>query len=85
MALVLSGERSSAAAVSSSPIRVVAAWFARVRAKHAQRQALHNLLALDPHRLDDLGINRGDLFDAMAAGERPTRLLTERRKRNLRD
>lgn len=85
MALVLSGERSSAAAVSINPVRAVVAWFAKLRAKRAQRQALQNLLALDAHRLEDLGLNRGDLFDAMAAGERPTRLLTERRTRNLRD
>ena len=79
MALVLSGERPLAAATSSNPVRFVAAFFAKIRAERAQRLALHSLLELDPHRLDDLGINRGDLFDAMHVERRPTRLLAERR------
>jgi uncharacterized protein YjiS (DUF1127 family) len=80
MALVLSGERPGAAAVSNNPVRLVVAFFAKARAEIAQRQALQNLLDLDVHRLEDLGINRGDLFDAMAAAKRPTRLLAERRR-----
>jgi len=63
MALVLSGERPGAAAVSPNPVRIVLAWFAKARTEFAQRQALQNLLDFDAHRLDDLGINRGDLFD----------------------
>ena len=78
MALVLSGERPSAAA-ATTPIRAVLAWFAKAHAERAQRQALETLLNLDGYRLDDLGINRGDLFDAMHASQRPTRLLSERR------
>jgi len=78
MALVLSGERSSAAA-AFSPVRIVVAWFAKARAERVQRLALDQLLDLDPERLDDLGINRGDLFDAMHASHRKTRLLTDRR------
>jgi uncharacterized protein YjiS (DUF1127 family) len=80
MALVLSGERPDAAAVSNNPVRVVVAWFAKLRSEIAQRQALQNLLDLDRHRLEDLGISRSDLFDAMAAQQRPTRLLVERRR-----
>jgi uncharacterized protein YjiS (DUF1127 family) len=78
MALVLSGERPSAAAVSFNPIRFVVALFSRARGEHTQRLALKSLLELDTHRLDDLGINRGDLFDAMHQ-QRPTRLLAKRR------
>ena len=85
MALVLSGERPSAAAVSLNPVRMVAAWAAKTRVVWAQQQALQNLLDLDAHRLDDLGINRGDLFDAMHAHQRPTRLLAERRSLRLGD
>ena len=85
MALVLSGERPSAAAASLNPVRVVAAWAAKTRAAWAQRQALQDLLDLDAHRLDDLGINRGDLFDAMQAQQRPTQVLAERRSRRLGD
>ncbi|MDO8360716.1 MAG: hypothetical protein Q7T08_11845 [Devosia sp.] len=85
MALVLSGERPAAAANSINPFRLVVAWFAKARTAREQRLALGNLLELDSHRLDDLGINRGDLFDAMHAGRRPTRLLAERRSHRAAD
>lgn len=78
MALVLSGERPAAAAPSFNPARWVVAVFAKFRAERVQRVALKTLLELDPHRLDDLGINRRDLFDALDAA-RPTRLLAQRR------
>ena len=83
MALVLSGERPRAAAFSWNPVRLVAAWLAKARAARTQRVALDSLLDLDAYRLDDLGINRGDLFDALHTG-RPTRMLAERRSRRLR-
>jgi uncharacterized protein YjiS (DUF1127 family) len=79
MALVLSGERPSAAAASFNPIRLATAFFARAHAERGQRLALKSLLELDSHRLDDLGINRGDLFDAMRQPQQPTRLLAQRR------
>ena len=82
MALVLSGERPAAAAPSFNPARWVVAVFAKARAERVQRIALKTLLDLDQHRLDDLGINRRDLFDAMAA-QRPTRLLSQRRDRRI--
>ena len=85
MALVLSGERPLAAATSPNLVRFLAAFFAKARAERAQRIALQSLLELDPHRLDDLGINRGDLFDAMRAERQPTRLLAERRAGRLDD
>lgn len=82
MALLLSGERPSAAAVLLNPLRLLAAWMGKVRAANARRQALGDLLDLPPHRLEDLGINRTDLFDAMAVDPvRGTRLLNERRAR----
>ena len=79
MALVLSGERPSAAAASFNPLRALVRLFAIARAERAQRLALKSLLALDEARLDDLGINRGDLFDALHMAQRPTRLLAQRR------
>jgi uncharacterized protein YjiS (DUF1127 family) len=78
MALVLSGERPADAA-ASNPLRIIGTWFAKVQAARAQRRALVNLLALDNHRLADIGINRGDLFDAVHANHRPTLLLQQRR------
>ena len=79
MALVLSGERLGAAAASTSPLKAIVVWFAKFSAARSQRQALDSLLDLDGSRLDDLGISRGDLFDALRAEHRPTRLLAERR------
>ncbi len=83
MSLVLSGERPSAAA-SINPLRAILVWFTKVRAQRAQRLALETLLQLDNYRLDDLGINRGDLFDAMHASQRPTKLLADRASRRSR-
>ena len=83
MALVLSGERPRAAA-RFNPLTLVWTWLAKARAERAQRIALESLLQLDAHRLDDLGINRGDLFDAMHASHRSTRLLVERRESRAR-
>jgi uncharacterized protein YjiS (DUF1127 family) len=84
MSLVLSGERPSAAVTSANPFGFVLALFAKARAVRAQRVALDSLLELDHGRLDDLGINRGDLFDAMHASHRPTKLLSERRNSRAR-
>ncbi|MDB5585812.1 MAG: hypothetical protein JWP26_782 [Devosia sp.] len=78
MALVLSGERSSAAAVSNNPVRAVFAWFAKARAGQARRVALTNLLERDNHRLDDLGINRADLFEALRDDQRAKSLAARR-------
>lgn len=86
MALLLSGERPTTAAVTLNPFRLAVTFVGKLRAANARRQAFHNLLSLDGHRLDDLGINRTDLFEAMQA--RPAgraRILTERRARNAAD
>jgi uncharacterized protein YjiS (DUF1127 family) len=85
MALVLSGERPAAAASPLNPLRMVANWFAQLRAERYQRVALKSLLDLDPHRLRDLGIERSDLFDALHVERRPTKLLAERRSGRLGD
>ena len=66
MALLLSGERPSAAAVSLNPFRYAVAFVGKVRAATSRRRALNNLLSFNDSQLDDLGINRSDLFDAMA-------------------
>ncbi len=80
MALLLSGERPSAAAVTLNPFRYAVAFVGKVRAANARRQAFHNLLSLNDGRLDDLGIDRSDLFDAMAVEpSRSARVLSDRR------
>ena len=80
MALLLSGERPSAAAVSLNPFRYAVAFVGKVRAATSRRRALNNLLSFNDSQLDDLGINRTDLFDAMAAEpSRSARVLDDRR------
>ncbi|HWA19108.1 MAG TPA: DUF1127 domain-containing protein [Devosia sp.] len=86
MALLLSSERPATAAVTLNPFRMVATWFGKAQAARAQRAALNNLLSLDADRLDDLGINRGDLFTAMRAEPRRSgRVLNDARARSSSD
>jgi uncharacterized protein YjiS (DUF1127 family) len=81
MAYLLSGEQPRAAAVSVHPLRALARWFGKHRAARAQRMALSTLLEFDASRLDDLGINRQDLFDALHhPSERPEVTLARRRE-----
>ena len=80
MALLLSGERPSTAAATLNPFRYAVAFIGKIRAASVRRQALHDLMSLPAHRLDDLGINRTDLFDAMSANPlQGGRFLAERR------
>jgi hypothetical protein len=78
-------ERPDVAAASSNPARAFFAWIGNLRAKHARRVALSNLLDYDNAMLDDLGIERSDIIDALqfptqSAGAR----LHARRARNAR-
>ncbi len=66
MAYSLSGERPAVAAVTLNPLRAFGRWVAKARAARARRIALSTLLEFDPHRLDDLGLDRADLFDALS-------------------
>jgi uncharacterized protein YjiS (DUF1127 family) len=85
MALLLSSERPSTAAATLNPFRIAVTWLGKARAANARRQAFHNLLSLDGDRLDDLGINRGDLFDAMRAPAAGARVLSARRAQTSSD
>jgi uncharacterized protein YjiS (DUF1127 family) len=81
--MVLALDRGRAGARSYHLLETFAAWVAKMRAEHAQRQALAYLLELEAYRLDDLGINRADLFAAMQSGQRSTRVIAQRvRRRN---
>ena len=80
MAFLLASEQPAAAAVTISPVRALFRWVSKVRAARAQRVALTSLLEFDTTRLDDLGINRQDLFDAIHNPSRhPGATLSERR------
>ncbi len=65
MAYLLSSERPAVAAAQSNSIRTFLAWIAKVNAARARRRALVHLLEFDDAMLDDIGIRRSDLFDAM--------------------
>lgn len=78
MAYLLSSEQPAAAAVPVNPLRALFRWLGELRAERARRTALRSLLDLDNSRLDDLGIDRHDLFEALHdrskhAGERLSR------------
>jgi uncharacterized protein YjiS (DUF1127 family) len=65
MAFLLSSERPAVAAVTFNPVTGLFRWLAKARAERAQRLALANLLELDAALLDDLGIDRQDVIEAM--------------------
>ncbi len=86
MALSLPGERSVAAGSRPVPVGGFFAWIAQLKANRARRTALKSLMDLDPARLRDLGINRADIADAMAAsnGRTPGMVLNAARARSAR-
>ncbi|WP_417309780.1 hypothetical protein [Devosia sp.] len=66
------------AAASSSPFAAVVNWFVKLRADRARRATYESLLTLENSRLDDLGITRQDLFEAMNAPSRAAGLKLAR-------
>ncbi len=64
MAYLLTGGRSARAAAHPF-VTNFRHWLAAARTRRARRSALQNLLELDAALLDDLGISRADVFDAM--------------------
>ena len=79
MAHLLSGERPTAAAFSISFFAGIAAWLGKVRAGRTQRIALNTLLEFDEHRLDDLGISRQDVVEAIQnPAARDSKLMVKR-------
>ena len=77
MAYLLSSERPAMAA-AQSPTFSLFGWVAKLRTARAQRRALEHLLDFDSALLDDIGINRQDLFDAMQT-QRAGQTLSQRR------
>jgi uncharacterized protein YjiS (DUF1127 family) len=79
---LLFSERPSVAANPANPFRAFLAWLAAARAKRAQRVALSDLLEFDPALLNDLGIDRQDVLDALRSGSvEAGRELSARRAR----
>lgn len=86
MVHLLSSERPSMAAASSNPFKAMVNWFAKARVRRAQRIAFESLLDYDTARLEDLGINRQDLFDALdTPSQRPGYKLSQKRAESARN
>ena len=85
MAHLLSGERPALAAAPTSLWQTLANMIAKAKQTRARRLALETLLEFDAARLDDLGINRGDLFEALESpSSRPGHRLSQRRAESAR-
>ncbi|MEO5804937.1 DUF1127 domain-containing protein [Devosia sp.] len=65
MAFSLYSERPIVAATSTGFVASVQIWFAKAAAARTRRTALATLLELENFRLDDLGISREDVTDAL--------------------
>ena len=85
MVHLLSSERPSLAAAPSRPFAFLANWFAQVRARRTRRIAFQSLLDYDDARLEDLGISRHDLFEALdSPSQRPGLWLAHKRAASAR-
>ena len=71
MAYLLTGGRPARAAAHPLVLNFKR-WLAAARTRRERRSALQNLLELDAALLDDLGISRADVFDAMRHPPRST-------------
>ena len=86
MVHLLSSERPALAAAPSNPFVALVNWFAKARARRVQRLALESLLEYDNGRLEDLGINRQDLFEALdSPSQRPGLRLAQKRAETSRN
>jgi len=85
MAHMSHGDRPLAASGLFAPITGLLHWLDAVHADRARRAALLQLDALSDARLDDLGLSRGDLYDARRIDPHgATALLVDRRDRRAR-
>lgn len=69
MALLLSEERSTAVTISFSPLKAMVNWLNNAAQMRRKDAAMHALLQMDAYRLEDLGINRQDVVDALKGGK----------------
>lgn len=81
MAFLLSSERPIDAALPQNPILGLVRMMQKAREVRLQRVALNDLLHYEPHRLDDLGITRQDVIDALARSHSQGEELASRRAR----
>ncbi len=78
---LLFGERPLAPATStkSGPLHMLFGWYANARERRVQRLALSALLELDAAMLEDLGIEREDIIEALHQPHRAGARLASRR------
>jgi uncharacterized protein YjiS (DUF1127 family) len=82
MTFITAGERPTGAAAHGRFLFGLWQRLARARSERRQRLALRALLQFDPHRLDDLGLCRQDVLDALARPHgHPTGLAAHRARR----
>jgi uncharacterized protein YjiS (DUF1127 family) len=85
MAFALLGERPVSLAAPVGPLASFVRWLRRSQAAHARRNTLAHLLEMDACRLDDLGISRADILDALNQPDRCAGdMLSARRARRAR-
>ncbi|MBW4653347.1 MAG: hypothetical protein KME20_09995 [Kaiparowitsia implicata GSE-PSE-MK54-09C] len=74
--------RPLAAAEPANLLVAFALWITKAQTARSRRAALLGLLELDRARLDDLGISRDDLINAMTSNARAGSILHAARARN---
>jgi uncharacterized protein YjiS (DUF1127 family) len=70
MAFALIGERPEPLARPIGPLASFLCWLRNLRAARKRRATLASLLEMEVCRLDDLGISRSDILEAMHAPSR---------------
>jgi uncharacterized protein YjiS (DUF1127 family) len=65
MAFAIIGERPDPLARPARPPALFLQWLRDLRAAHKRHATLASLLEMDACRLDDLGISRSDILEAM--------------------
>lgn len=84
MAFLLSSERPAVAGSFSHPFAAFGRWWRMLNAKRTRRTRLEALLDMDEYRLDDLGLNRQDILEAVKQSRDGAALLTQRRAERAR-
>ena len=64
---------------TSLSLSAIAGFLKDLPGRRSQRLALRELLTMGPHRLDDLGIDLGDVVEAIRCLSRAGRILEDRR------
>ena len=80
MAYLLSSERPAVAAASRNPVLALMRWLAKLRAARRQDAAFREMLEFDDARLEDLGLTRNDIREAMGRSIPQSGLLLQRRR-----